>query len=189
MRILAHRLILVVFISLFFLLTITARAAGPALVQQAAAAASSSAGSFSLSFPANTNAGDFVLVAFDFNENAGTSSVTDSQGNVFTGVGARLNSPDGSIRSRVYYAKSIKGGPDTVTVNLTATSTWIEVFLTEYSGIDLVNPIDTQVGATGSAGSVSSGSAATKYAGDVIYGYCATEDGGICSAGSGFNVR
>src|ERR1700723_390005 len=189
MRILAHRLFWAFLVSLFFLTTVTTQAAGPALVQQTAAAASGSASSFSLSFPANTNAGDIILVAFDFDENAGTNSVTDSQGNLFTGVGARQSSPDGSIRSRVFYAKSIKGGPDTVTVNLTANSAWIEVFLTEYSGIDLVNPIDTQVGATGSAGSVSSGSAATKYAGDVIYGYCATEDGGICSAGSGFNVR
>jgi hypothetical protein len=189
MRILAHRLIRIALVSLFFLATITTRAAGPALVQQTAAAASGTASSFSVSFPANTNAGDIILVAFDFDENAGTNSVTDSQGNLFTGVGARQNSPDGSIRSRVFYAKSIKGGPETVTVNLTASSAWIEVFLTEYSGIDLVNPIDAQVGATGSAGSVSSGSAATKYAGDVIYGYCATEDGGICSAGSGFNVR
>jgi hypothetical protein len=189
MRILAHRLFWAFLVSLFFLATITTQAAGPALVQQTAAAASGSASSFSLSFPANTNSGDIILVAFDFDENTGTNSVTDSQGNLFTGVGARQNSPDGSLHSRVYYAKSIKGGPDTVTVNLTANSAWIEVFLTEYSGIDLVNPIDTQVGATGGAGSVSSGSAATKYAGDVIYGYCATEDGGICSAGSGFNVR
>src|SRR5580693_7830136 len=189
MRILAHRLFWAFLVSLFFLATITTQAAGPALVQQTAAAASGSASSFSLSFPANTNSGDIILVAFDFDENTGTNSVTDSQGNLFTGVGALQNSPDGSIRSRVFYAKSIKGGPDTVTVNLTANSAWIEVFLTEYSGIDLVNPIDTQVGATGSAGSVSSGSAATKYAGDVIYGYCATDDGGICSAGSGFNVR
>jgi hypothetical protein len=189
MRILAHRLFWAFLVSLFFLATITTQAAGPALVQQTAAAASGSASSFSLSFPANTNAGDIILVAFDFDANAGTNSVADSQGNLFTGVGARQSSPDGSIRSRVYYAKSIKGGPDTVTVNLTANSAWIEVFLTEYSGIDLVNPIDTQVGATGGAGSVSSGSAATRYAGDVIYGYCATEDGGICSAGSGFNVR
>src|ERR1700683_4028102 len=187
MRILAHRLFWAFLVALFFLAPITTQAAGPALVQQTAAAASGSASSFSLSFPANTNAGDIILVAFDFDENAGTNSVTDSQGNLFTGVGARQSSPDGSIRSRVFYAKSIKGGPDTVTVNLTANSAWIEVFLTEYSGIDLVNPIDTQVGATGSAGSVSSGSAATKYAGDVIYGYCVGD--WACTTGTGFTTR
>ena len=189
MRILAHRLIWITLVSLFFLPTITTHAAGPALVQQTAAAASAAASSFSLSFPTNTKAGDTILVAFDFDVNAGTNSVTDSQGNVFTGIGARLNSPDGAIRSRVYYAKNIKGGPDTVTAHLTAGSAWIEVFLTEYSGIDLVNPVDAQVGAAGSAGSVSSGSAATKYAGDVIYGYCASEGAGVCSVGSGFAAR
>src|SRR5580693_9432602 len=135
MRILAHRLIWITLVSVFFFLTITALAAGPALVQQTAAAASATASTFSLSFPANTNTGDLILVAFDYNTSATPSSVSDSQGNVFTAVGNQLTSPGGT-RSRVYYAKNIKGGTDTVTVHLSANSGYIELYLTEYTRVD-----------------------------------------------------
>jgi Protein of unknown function (DUF4038)/Putative collagen-binding domain of a collagenase/Putative Ig domain len=189
MRILAQRLIWTLLVSLYFLPATSAQVMGPVFVQQAAGAAAGTSSSFSLSFSGNTIAGDTILVAFNFDEYAGTNSVTDSQGNIFTGVGARLNSPDGVIRSRVYYAKNIRGGADTVTVTLTADSSWFELYLTEYSSVDLNNPIDAQAGASGNAGTVSSGTASTKFAGDVIYGYCASEGAGVCAVGSGFGAR
>jgi len=101
-------------------------------------------------------------------------------------VGAELTSPGGA-RSRVYYAKAIKGGADTITVNLSASSAWIELYLTEYSGVDQVNPIDAQAGASGNPGAVSSGSATTTVAGDVVFGYCVGD--AACTAGSGFAAR
>src|SRR5271163_4929333 len=187
MRILAQHFIWAILVSLCFLSTANAQVTGPAFVQESVGASAGTSSSLSVSFPANTVAGDVILVAFDFNENAGTNTVTDFQGNVFTGVGARLNTPDGTIRTRVFYAKNIKGGPDTVTVSLTGNSTWINAYLTEYSGLDLVNPIDAQAGASGSAGAVSSGNATTNFTGDVIYGYCVSE--GTCTVGSGFTTR
>ena len=122
-------------------------------VQTIAKASSSAASTLSLSFPANTTAGNLILVSFDFDSNATLSSVSDSQGDLFTEVGSQLTSPGGA-RSRVYFAKNIKGGPDTVTVNLSANSAWIEVYVSEYSGVDTVNPIDGQAGASGSSTSV-----------------------------------
>jgi chitodextrinase len=154
--------------------------------QVAANSAPGSASTLSLSFLKNTVAGDLILVAFDFATSATPSSVTDSQGNVFTEVGAQLTSPSG-VLSRVYYAKNIKGGADTVTVNLTANSGWIELYLTEYSGVDPTNPIDGQAGASGNAGAVSSGKVTTTVAGDEIYGYCVGDS--ACTAGSGFTAR
>jgi hypothetical protein len=155
-------------------------------LQVAAGASPGATQKFSLSFPANTVAGNLILVAFDFDTNATSSSVTDSQGNVFTPVGNQLTSPGGA-RSRVYYAKAIKGGADTVTINLSATSAWIELYLSEYSGVDQVNPVDVQAGAAGNAGAVSSGNATTTVAGDLIFGYCVAD--WACTAGSGFAAR
>jgi len=97
-----------------------------------------------------------------------------------------LTSPGGD-RTVVYYAKNIKGGADTVTVTLTANSGWLELFISEYSGADPTNPIDAQVGASGSAGTVSSGNATTTTAGDIIYGFCPADWN--CRAGSGFTAR
>ena len=179
-------LISALLVSLCILTTTNAQATGIVFVQAVANTTSASASSLSLSFPASTVAGDLILVAFDYDTNTTPSSITDSQGNVFTEVGNQLTSPGGA-RSRVYYAKSIKGGPDTVTVNLSANSGWIELYLTEYSGVDQTNPIDAQAGAFGSAGPVSSGNATTTVAGDLIYGWCLGD--GSCTAGSGFAAR
>ena len=169
-----------------FALTNTAAAIIVTSVQTVANAASGPANSLSLSFPTSTVAGDFILIAFDYDTNATPSSVTDSQGNVFTAVGNQLTSPGGT-RSRVYYANNIKGGADTVTVNLSATSSWLELYLSEYSGVNQTNPIDAQAGTSGSAGAVSSGNATTTVAGDGIYGYCVGD--WACTAGSGFTTR
>ena len=149
-----------------------------------AAANYGSAGPISVSFPSNTVAGDIILVGVIFNTNA-TLSVTDSQGNAFTQVGTQLISP-GSNRSQVYYAKNIKGGPDTVTVTCSV-SCYQEVYVTEYSGVDQTNPIDVQAGASGSAGAVSSGNATTTLAGDMIYGFCLGDS--ACTVGSSFAAR
>ena len=155
-------------------------------VQAVANHVEATANSLSLSFPNNTVVGDLILLGFDFSTSATLSSISDSQGNTFTQVGTQLTSP-GGCRSVVYYAKNIKGGADTVTVNLSANSAYIEVYLTEYFGVNQTNPIDAQAGASGNAGPVSSGNATTTVAGDVIYGYCVGD--GTCTAGSGFTAR
>ncbi len=155
-------------------------------VQTVAKATLASSNTLSLAFPANTAAGNLILVAFDYDTNAVPSSVADSQGNAFTPVGGQLTSPGGG-RSRVYYARTVTGGPDTVTVTLSANSAWIELYLSEYTGVDQTNPIDVQVGATGNAGAVSSGNATTTVAGDVIYGFCFADS--TCTVGPGFTAR
>ena len=160
-------------------------AAAVSFVQIAANASSGSTSSFAVTFPANTLASDLILVGFDF-DNSVTPTVTDSQGNVFTQVGTELTSPGGT-RSRVYFAPNTIGGADTVTVSLSGVSDYLEVYSTEYSGADLSNPIDAKTGASGGAGSVSSGSAITTASGDVIFGYCVAD--WSCTAGSGFNTR
>ena len=155
-------------------------------VQTVANATSGIARSLSLAFPNNTVAGDLILVAFDYDTNSTPSSVSDSQNNVFTAIGNQLTTP-GQTRSRVYYAKSIKGGADTVTIQLSANSAYLELYLIEYTGVDPTNPIDAQAGASGNAGAVSSGNATTTATGDLIYGYCIAD--WACTAGSGFAPR
>jgi len=162
----------------------SSKAAG--FLQEAASEAGGSPNILSLSFPANTQSGDLLLVAFDYDNSVTPSSVSDSQDNAFTAVGNQLCSPGGA-RSRVYYAKNIKGGTDTVTVTLSANSSHLELYLSEYSGINTTSPIDAQAGASGSAGAVSSGNAATTVAGDIIYGFCVGD--GACTVGSGFTAR
>jgi len=152
-------------------------------LQAAASTTSASAKSLSLASALKTVAGDLILVGFDYATSATPLSVTNSQGNTFTQVGTQLTYPS-ATRRVVYYAKNIKGGADTVTVNFSANSPYIELYLTEYSGIDQTNPIDTQAGTSGNAGTASSGNATTAYAGETIYGYCIGD--WACKVGSSF---
>jgi hypothetical protein len=156
------------------------------LVQTIASAAGGSPSSLSVAIPANTLAGDTLLVAFDYSSGVTPSSVTDSQGNVFSPVGTQLSTPGGAL-SRVYYAGNIAGGADTITITLSTTSSYLEAYLSEYSGVNSTTPVDAQAGASGNAGAVSSGSATTTAAGNIIYGLCIGD--WACSAGSGFAAR
>ena len=140
----------------------------------------------SLSFLNNTAAGDLIMVGIDFDGTASPSSVSDTQGNTFVQVASQLTSPEGT-GARVYYAKNIAGGPDTVTIHWSVTSANVEIYLTEYSGLNTTNPIDGQSGATGAAGAVSSGNVTTTVAGDIVYGYCVGDT--ACTVGTGFTAR
>jgi uncharacterized protein (TIGR03437 family) len=166
-------------------LTVTASTAAISFVQ-AKAKAASSVKTHSVSFSSATVAGDLILVGFDFASSAQFSSITDSQGNTFTQVGQELVSP-GGIHSRLYYASNINGGSDSVTVKLSATSDILEIYMAEYAGVSQAIPIDAQSGASGAAGSVSSGNATTMIAGDLIYGYCVSDS--ACTLGTGFTAR
>ena len=87
---------------------------------------------------------------------------------------------------RLYYATNIKGGADRVTIKVTPSS-MMEIYLTEYAGVNLAAPIDVQAGASGSSSSVSSGTATTTGAGDLIYGLCIGDS--VCTVGPNFTVR
>ena len=166
------------------ILLVSGSASAQTLVQAASNSARST-GTSSFSFPSNTAAGNLVLIGIDFNSNATLSSITDSQGNALTEVGTELTSP-GGVRSRLYYARNIKGGADSVTVNLSTSSNYLETYLAEYSGLDQASPVDGQAGATGGSGAVSSGNATTTATGDIIVGYCVADNN--CSTGSGFST-
>ena len=187
-RSVALALMIFVFMFLFSAVKGAAAASSPAahFTQAAATSIHTTAGSLSLSFPSTTTAGDVILVAFDYNTNLTVTAVTDSQGNAYSLIGSPMTSPGGSI-STIYYANKIKGGPDTVTVKLSANSPVIELYLAEYSGLNATSPIDAHVGATGSTSAVSSGAAATTVAGDIIFGYCLGDR--ACTAGAGFATR
>jgi hypothetical protein len=161
-------------------------ASAQAFVQAAAGSPGTAARTFSLSFPANTTAGNLIMVGFDFNSTVTVTSVSDTQGNVFTPVGNQLTTPGGAA-GRVYYANNIKGGVDTITVAVSANSTYLEVYGAEYAGVDRVTPIDAQAGSSGSTSSVSSGAAATSAAGSIIYGFCIGDS--ACTPGPGFTAR
>lgn len=91
------------------------------------------------------------------------------------------------MHSKIYYAQNVKGGADSVTVQLSSTSARIDLYLIEYAGVAQAGAVDTQAGAAGSKTAVSSGLGKTTTTGDLILGYCAADS--ACTAGPGFSTR
>jgi chitodextrinase len=143
----------------------------------------------SISFSSATTAGDLVIVGIYVGPSSSISSVTDSQANVYTQIGAALSLPTNSQSTALFYAKNIKSGSDTVTVQLTAVPQFpgLGIYIFEYNGVDTVSPLDGNSQAAGSSSTVSSGNLTATVSGDLVFGFCVSD--ATCSRGSGFTAR
>ena len=118
------------------------------------------------------------------------SSVIDTQGNQYTLIGSPQTWSPNSYVERLYYAKSIKGGADTVTVTLSG-SKYMEVRLYEYSGLDTSSPLDASATPHTGNNSVTgtSGVLTTTNANDLLFGFFHSDGTVTNTAGSGFTGR
>jgi uncharacterized protein YjdB len=148
-------------------------------------ATSNSSKTIAVSLGAATTKGNLVVVGFDFASTT-FSSIGDNQGNAFTQVGTEVVTPGGA-KTRLYYARNVAGGPETITINLAGSTSYLEVYVMEYAGADPAIPLDVSAQKTGSSGSVTSGTAATTSANDLLLAYCVADN--TCTAGSGFTAR
>jgi flagellar basal body L-ring protein FlgH len=139
-------------------------------------------------FRASTAAGDLLVVGVLYDTSATVSSVTDSQGNAYAAVSSPAVGASASGNATVYYAKNIHGGSDTVTVTLSSSASFADVYVLEYAGADAANPLDAATGAAGTGSVGNGGAVTTTSAGDLLLGICA-DGGGVPSAGTGFTVR
>ena len=138
----------------------------------------------SVAYPAAQTLGDLNVVVVGWNDTASTvQSVKDSAGNTYRlAIGPTVST---GIQQSIYYAGSIAGGSNTVTVTFSQAATYPDVRILEYRG---VTALDVTAGASGSSTSASSGAATTTSANELIFG------AGIVSsttkaAGSGFTSR
>jgi hypothetical protein len=152
---------------------------------QGTAARGAGVNSESVAFPAANTAGSLIVVGVNWTDTQNFGSLSDTAGNSYIEVGTELRVP-GQFRLRLYYAKNIAGGPNTVMATFGGTVAAAEVYIHEYSGADLVAPLDVQSGLTGTSATATSGTATTTSANDLVFGYCVT---GTATGGPGFTVR
>lgn len=150
-------------------------------------------GATSIAFLSNNTAGNLIVVSANW-EVFGTitASIADSLGNLYaTAVGPIVNSGGANpLRTQIWYARNIKGGPNTVTITYGGSSVSNDIEIHEYSGADTVSPLDVTASATGYSTSVTSGPATTNYAYELIFGAAGVVNGsGILGAGSTFTQR
>lgn len=138
-------------------------------------------------YPGPQVAGNLNYVAIGWNTAVAISTVTDSNGNVYS----RTNLSGVSTGNQaVYVAPSIVGGTNTVTVAFVGggTPAGIDVRILEYSGCAGATPVDTTANNTSTTGTALSSGTATTTQPDLIVGafYVANA---VASPGSGFTTR
>ena len=95
------------------------------------------------------------------------------------------------ISQAIYYAKNIKAsaaGANTVTVTFNASTAFVDLRITEYSGLDKVNPLDVSQSASGTAATANSGAVTTTAANELLFA-AGTTTGSFSGAGTGFTNR
>lgn len=118
-------------------------------------------------------AGDLNVVVVGWNDTtAAVSSVTDSNGNVYT-LAVGPTQASGQLSQSIYYARGILAAGasgNTVTVRFTVPAQYADIRILEYSGLDRVNPVDATAAAIGTSATSNSGAATTTNANDLIFG-------------------
>src|SRR5690348_2486150 len=115
-------------------------------------------------------AGDLNVIAIGWEDSTHQiQSVTDTKGNVYAVAASSRTS--GSHSLAIYYAKNIiaaAAGANTVTVTFNGSTTFPDIRILEYSGVDTTNPLDVSVGAGGNSTALNSGSVTTTNANDLL---------------------
>jgi hypothetical protein len=152
--------------------------------QVAGADPQSSTATVSVSYPGAQTAGDLNVVVVGWNDITATVlSVKDSAGNNYSlAIGPTSGT---ALRQSIYYAASVVGGANTVTVTFNQAAAFPDVSILEYRG---VTTLDVTAGASGSSAAASSGAATTRSANELVFG-ANTVFTGNQSAGSGFTSR
>ena len=122
-------------------------------------------------FTSAQNAGNLNVIAIGWYDATATiTSVTDSVGNVYTRAGTPTSTGDNG-HLVFYYAKNIvAAAANTITVKFSNPVAWPDIRAEEYQGVDLTNPLDGVVGASGNSASLDSGSLTTTNASDLLIG-------------------
>ncbi|HYM07884.1 MAG TPA: IPT/TIG domain-containing protein [Terriglobales bacterium] len=153
---------------------------GPATIQ-------ASNTTVAVSYPASQTVGDTNIVVIGWGDTTSTiSSVTDSRLNTYTpAIGPTSGT---GLRQSIYYAKSIAGGSNTVTVTFNKAAVYPDVRILEYSGLDTTSPFDKALAAAGTGTAANSGSVSTTAASELIFG-AGTSGSKFTAAGTGFTAR
>jgi rhamnogalacturonyl hydrolase YesR len=147
--------------------------------------------SVSVTFTAAQAAGDLNVVAAGWNDSTATvSSVTDTNGNVYTrAVGPTVQT--GAASQSIYYARNIvaaAAGANIVTVTFSSGAIAADIRILEYKGADPNNPVDVAAASSGSSATGSSGAATTTNPTDLIFGANLVQTV-TTGPGSGFTKR
>jgi hypothetical protein len=154
------------------------------MIQHATAGNESSQSQMSIAFPTSVTAGDFLIITGTAARPRSTLTITDTAGNTFVPAISAVSDPAQDVTANIWYVANARGGPDTITITPEGGADALEIHISEWSGVNKLNPLDQTSYATGNGTSFSSGSMTTTQPGELIFGY--TFPNGNSAVGTGF---
>ncbi|MBI3797737.1 MAG: fibronectin type III domain-containing protein, partial [Deltaproteobacteria bacterium] len=171
-------------------LPVTTAGPSPALMQQSYATPQSPQKRVRVTYADDQAAGNTNLIAIGWNDTtAQIKSVVDSAGNVYRRAIAAYRG--NGMSQAIYYAANIKAalaGDNQVTVTFNRAAVYVDLRITEYSGLSQTKPFDVGVSATGNGSLADSGALTTAASSELLF--AAGMTGSTFTApGSGFTAQ
>jgi chitodextrinase len=168
---------------------VTTAGPGPTFVQQSYATPQSPQSVVGATYAGAQAAGDANIVAIGWNDTtASITAVSDSAGNVYQPAIATYRG--NGMSQAIYVASNIAAaaGGNQVTVTFNQPAVFVDLRLTEYSGLRSSNPFDAGVSATGTGSTAGTGALATGNSSELLF--AAGMTGAVFTApGVGFTSR
>jgi uncharacterized repeat protein (TIGR01451 family) len=162
---------------------------GPITLVQHASKDAGTTTSTTLAFPSANTAGNWIAVVIRAGKAGQNFVVSDSRGNAYQKA-LQVSTTLDTVTLGVFYAESIAGGANTVTVSDSMSGGTLRIAVLEYSGIAASGSLDgTPVMAEGTGTALASPATTTSVAGDLILGLLDTTDGATMTAGAGFTIE
>ena len=179
-------------LTLILFILVLKQGLGQTHVQTATLFQNTTSATIAKAFAASSTSGNLIVVHIDWDNQArSVNTVTDNKGNTYKKALGPTNWNGVNYRAELWYAYNIIGGGAaiTVTVNLTGTVTsFSQIYISEYSGMPSIDPLDKTSVAIGNAAAVSSGSKTTSFNSELIYG-AAIGASGLLTKGATFTAR
>ncbi len=144
--------------------------------------------SSTLAFTANNTAGNWIAVAIRAWKCGPTLSVTDTRGNTYR-MAMRFNETVDGMTLAVFYAESIAGGPNTVTVSGIQAGGTLRLAILEYSGVATANSLDVTASAQGTSTAPTTSTVTSTASGDLVLGLLSTANARTFTPGSGYVIQ
>jgi hypothetical protein len=159
----------------------------PKFVQQNFATPQSPQSPVSMAYPNAQTAGNANIVAVGWNDtSASIVSIGDSAGNIYQTAIPTFRG--NGMSQAIYYATNIPAGSNTVTVTFNQPAVFVDLRVTEYSGLSPTNVFDVGTSATGIGASADSGPLTVNATNELLFGAGMTA-GTFSGPGNGFTLR
>jgi hypothetical protein len=163
------------------------QSAVPALVQLNYTTPQSAQSHVTVAYRYPQSAGNANIVAIGWNDTSAViTSVTDTAGNSYQPV-VPIYRTNG-LSQAIYYASMIQGGSNAVTVVFNINAMFVDLRITEYSGLQATAAFDAGVSAGGNGTSGDSGAVTVTGTNDLLFA-AGMAGNGFAATGNGFDER